>query len=172
MRNRLVNFRYDPKRDLAGESCGYLLAYGLATYTYDDSNRLKTVAKGTDSYSYQYNGLNNRVAQTINGATTRYTDDQAVGLLRGDCRMEGARAAVTGHQGSEQTRRGYPIPRIADHQISGDTRKASSTQSARVYGRTFTRVDDPFPTRIIFGLILNLMDVYIDIIVLQRMVGS
>jgi RHS repeat-associated protein len=44
-------------------------------YGYDTENRLVSVATPTDSWSYEYNALGNRVASTRNGETTRYVID-------------------------------------------------------------------------------------------------
>ncbi len=48
---------------------------GTTTYTYNDENRLIAVSNGADSWEYGYDALNNRVATTENGATTRYVID-------------------------------------------------------------------------------------------------
>jgi YD repeat-containing protein len=52
-----------------------LLNDGTSTYTYDAANRLKTVTQDSTVSSYVYNGLGDRLSQTVNGVTTQYTLD-------------------------------------------------------------------------------------------------
>ena len=59
---------------------GNLLDDGTNTYTYDPANRLKSVVGGGNTYSYTYNGLNNRVGQVVNGVALSYVLDQDSGL--------------------------------------------------------------------------------------------
>ena len=54
---------------------GNLLADGTSTYTYDAANRLVELEQGDDTYAYTYNGLGDRLSQTINGETINYTLD-------------------------------------------------------------------------------------------------
>jgi RHS repeat-associated protein len=61
---------------------GNLLSDGTSTYTYDAANRLKTVTQGANSYSYVYNGLGDRLSQTVNGVTTQYTLDLNTSLTQ------------------------------------------------------------------------------------------
>jgi RHS repeat-associated protein len=53
-----------------------------ATYTYDSANRLKTLTQGTTTSSYVYNGLGDRLQQTVSGVTTTYTLDLNAGLTQ------------------------------------------------------------------------------------------
>ena len=62
---------------------GNLLDDGVNTYIYDSANRLKTMNSGQPSVSsYQYNGLGDRLSQTVNGVTTTYTLDLNTGLTQ------------------------------------------------------------------------------------------
>jgi len=54
---------------------GNLLSDGASTYSYDAANRLKSVSNQSTVSSYQYNGLGDRLSQTVNGVTTQYTLD-------------------------------------------------------------------------------------------------
>jgi RHS repeat-associated protein len=54
---------------------GNLLSNGTNTYTYDPANRLATVSRQQASISYGYNGLGDRLQQTINSQTTNYALD-------------------------------------------------------------------------------------------------
>lgn len=61
--------------DYTWDANGNLLNDGLLNYTYDNANRLKTAIGGGTSATYTYNGLGERLSQTVNGATTSYTLD-------------------------------------------------------------------------------------------------
>jgi len=62
---------------------GNLLNDGVNTYAYDTANRLKTMNSGQPSAtSYQYNGLGDRLRQTVNGNTTTFTMDLNTGLTQ------------------------------------------------------------------------------------------
>jgi RHS repeat-associated protein len=54
---------------------GNLLSDGVNTYTYDHANRLVSVAGPSSSVSYAYNGLGDRLQQTVDGVTTNYSLD-------------------------------------------------------------------------------------------------
>jgi YD repeat-containing protein len=61
---------------------GNLLSDGTSTYTYDAANRLKTVTQGGTISSYIYNGLGDRVSQTVAGTLKNYTLDLNAGLTQ------------------------------------------------------------------------------------------
>jgi len=62
---------------------GNLKNDGVNAYTYDSANRLKTMNIGQPSAtSYQYNGLGDRISQTVNAQTTTYTLDLNAGLTQ------------------------------------------------------------------------------------------
>jgi len=54
----------------------------MNTYTYDTANRLVTVTNATTSSGYAYNGLGDRLQQTVNGQTTTYTLDLNTSLTQ------------------------------------------------------------------------------------------
>jgi RHS repeat-associated protein len=54
---------------------GNLISGGGWTYTYDDDNWLVSAASATDTWSYQYDGLGNRISTTHNGTVTQYLND-------------------------------------------------------------------------------------------------
>ena len=62
---------------------GNLLFDGTYTYSYTN-NKLSSItdAQNNELISYQYNGLGNRVSQTVNGVTTNHVLDQAAGLTQ------------------------------------------------------------------------------------------
>lgn len=83
-----VSYRYDAANRLievngvpyTWDANGNLLSDGVNTYTYDSANRLTTVHGPSSTVRLAYNGLGDRLAQTVNGQTTPYTLDLASGL--------------------------------------------------------------------------------------------
>ncbi len=61
---------------------GNLLSDGVNTYTYDLANRLTAFNNGTNTTTYAYNGLGDRLQQTANSATTTYAVDITGGLTQ------------------------------------------------------------------------------------------
>ncbi len=61
---------------------GNLLNDGTSAYTYDQANRIKTLTQGTNNYAFAYNGLSDRISQTVNSVVTRYALDPAAGLTQ------------------------------------------------------------------------------------------
>jgi YD repeat-containing protein len=61
---------------------GNLLSDGSNTYTYDHANRLVGVSDGQSSATFAYNGLGDRLQQTVGGVTTQYTLDPSTDRLR------------------------------------------------------------------------------------------
>jgi len=61
---------------------GNLLSDGLSTYSYNHANRLASVTQGVNSYTFAYNGLGDRLRQTVNGVPINYTLDLAAGLTQ------------------------------------------------------------------------------------------
>ena len=61
---------------------GNLLNDGVNTYTYDSANRLTAMTSGQVAMSYVYNGLGDRLQETMNGQTTVVTMDYNMGLTQ------------------------------------------------------------------------------------------
>jgi RHS repeat-associated protein len=62
---------------------GNLLSDGVNSYTYDSANRLGSVTSEQSSVtSYQYNGMGDRLQQTMDGVPTNYTLDLNTGLTQ------------------------------------------------------------------------------------------
>jgi YD repeat-containing protein len=61
---------------------GNLLDDGTNTYSYDHANRLVGATKQGSSISYGYNGLGDRLSQTMNSTTTHFTMDLNTGLTQ------------------------------------------------------------------------------------------
>jgi RHS repeat-associated protein len=64
----------------AWDDNGNLLNDGVRSYSYDFANRLTEVSGQGTSFSFGYDGLDNRYQQTVNTQTTTYLLDQAAGL--------------------------------------------------------------------------------------------
>jgi RHS repeat-associated protein len=107
--NRLVevydngqNLTCQPAGSVSGvmytwDNNGNLLSDGEYTYVYDHANRLKSVTNGTDfNASYSYNGLGDRVSQTVNSVTTNFTLDMNSGLTQ--VLQEGSNSYLYGTQ--------------------------------------------------------------------------
>ena len=84
---------------------GNLLSDGLRTYAYDHANRLISVAQGLDTNTFAYNGLGDRLLQTVNGLATNYTLDIESGLTQ--VLADGSNAYI------------YGVGRIAQHGPGG-----------------------------------------------------
>ncbi len=82
------NYQYDTANRLVSvdgqaytwDANGNLLDDGVRSFEYDAANRLTSVTSGTLTTTFQYDGLGNRVAQTVDGTTTIYALDVAGGL--------------------------------------------------------------------------------------------
>ena len=51
-------------------------------YTYNHANRLISISVPQSESSYAYNGMGDRVSQTVDGVTSTYTLDTAIGLTQ------------------------------------------------------------------------------------------
>jgi RHS repeat-associated protein len=85
-----TTYVYDDANRLTGvngvtytwDNNGNLLNDGVNTYAYDSANRLKAVSNQSTVTSYAYNGLNDRLRETVNGDTTTFTMDLNTGLTQ------------------------------------------------------------------------------------------
>ena len=59
---------------------GNLIDDGVTMYAYDSANRLKTLSKPGNNVTYSYNGLGDRLRETVNGNITTFTMDLNAGL--------------------------------------------------------------------------------------------
>ncbi len=86
----MTNYGYDIANRLTSvngqtytwDNNGNLLSDGTSAYTYDQANRLRTLTQGTDSYAFAYNGLGDRLRQTVGVTSTIYALDPAAGLTQ------------------------------------------------------------------------------------------
>jgi len=100
--NRLISvdgvaYQWDAK--------GNLLSDGAWTYSYDHANRLTAVSGQPSAFSFAYNGLGDRLQQTVGGVTTDYT----LGVVRG----------LTQVLADGQQTFSYGLGRIAQHGPAG-----------------------------------------------------
>ena len=77
--NRLININ---ATTYTWDNNGNLLTNGGSTYTYDHANRMVEVSQATVSAGYVYNGLGDRVRETVNGVPTTFTLDLNSGLTQ------------------------------------------------------------------------------------------
>jgi YD repeat-containing protein len=77
------------------ENNGNLLNDGTNIYTYDSANRLIAVSNQQSAISYSYNGLNDRLRETVNGSTTTFTMDLNSGLTQ--ALSDGTKAYIYGN---------------------------------------------------------------------------
>lgn len=83
----VTNYTYDDANrllavnnvDYEWDDNGNLLNDGINTYVYNQANRLVSVNGQT---TFGYNGLGDRLRQTVNGVTTTYANDYAAGLTQ------------------------------------------------------------------------------------------
>jgi YD repeat-containing protein len=61
---------------------GNLIYDGVNTYAYDTANRLTAFSNQQSAVSYAYNGLGDRLRETVNGQTTTFTMDLNAGLTQ------------------------------------------------------------------------------------------
>ena len=86
----LTNYSYDNANRLTSvngqtytwDNNGNLTSDGLLTYSYDQANRLKQATQGANTYTFAYNGVGDRLSQTVGITTTRYVLDPAAGLTQ------------------------------------------------------------------------------------------
>ncbi len=61
---------------------GNLVSDGLLRHSYDQANRLRQVTQGANTFTFAYNGLGDRLSQTVGITTTRYVLDPAAALTQ------------------------------------------------------------------------------------------
>jgi len=67
---------------LSWDDNGNLRSDGVSDYSYNHANRLTSVVQGPETYTFEYNGLGDRLQQTVNGDTVDYTLDLNAGLTQ------------------------------------------------------------------------------------------
>jgi len=119
---------------------GNLLSDGTSTYTYDHANRLIGLTDGGSTYSFAYNGLGDRLQQTVSGVTTSYSLDLNAGLTQ--VLADGTTSYLyglgrIGEQGADWA---YHLPDALGsvRQLADTTNAVSYAQSFEPYGEMLT----------------------------------
>ncbi len=129
---------------------GNLLSDGANTYSYDAANRLISVtsSQGTVT-SYGYNGLGDRLTETVNGVTTTFTMDlsPSTGLRAGSgltqALSDGTHDYLYGHGRIAQS----PITQSPNHQMEyflGDALGSVRQLTDQTGAVTFAQTYDPY----------------------------
>ena len=85
-----TTYTYDDANRLASvngvqytyDANGNLLSDGVNSYVYDSANRLTSQTGPAGTITYAYNGLGDRLQESVNGVTTTFTVDLAAGLTQ------------------------------------------------------------------------------------------
>ena len=116
---------------------GNLLSDGTSTYTYNHANRLAGVAQDGVAYSYAYNGMGDRLQQSVDGVTTNYTLDLNTGLTQ--VLADGTHTYLYGRGRIAQVSAGTPEYFLGDalgsmRQVTDPADEAVLTRSYQPYG--------------------------------------
>ena len=141
----VVTYQYDAANRLieAGgvsytwDNNGNLLSDGTSTYTYNHANRLAGVTQDGVAYSYAYNGMGDRLHQSVDGVTTNYTLDLNVGLTQ--VLADGTNTYLYGRGRIAHVSAGSPQYFLGDalgsvRQVVDPAAEAVLTQSYQPYG--------------------------------------
>jgi RHS repeat-associated protein len=139
-----TNYAYDIANRLSSvngvtytwDDNGNLLNDGVNTYTYDSANRLKTLANASTTATYTYNGLNDRLQETVNGSTTTFTMDLNAGLTQ--ALSDGTNNYIYGNGRIAQTESGATKYFLGDALSS--VRQMTSASGTITYARAY----DPY----------------------------
>lgn len=112
---------------------GNLLSDGVSTYTYNHANRLATAVEGGTTYTYVYNGLGDRLRQTVSGSPTTYTLDLAAGLT--EVLSDGANAYLYGNGRIGEEQAAGWVYHLGD--ALGSVRQLASPSGAVVMDRSY-----------------------------------
>ena len=139
-----VNYVYDDANRLetvngvtyTWDNNGNLLNDGANAYTYDSANRLKTLTSASVNATYAYNGLSDRLQETLNGQTTTFTMDLNAGLPQ--ALSDGTNTYIYGNGRIAQTQSGTIEYLLGD--ALGSVRQMANTSVQITYARAY----DPY----------------------------
>ena len=115
---------------------GNLKSDGVNTYTYDTANRLTRVSNQSSVSSYQYNGLGDRLQETVNDQTTTFTMDLNAGLTQ--ALVAGTNTYIYGNDRIAQTQGGATEYFLGD--ALGSVRQLANANGAITYASAY----DPY----------------------------
>ena len=120
---------------------GNLLSDGVSTYTYDHANRLSSAVEGTTTSTFAYNGLGDRLRQTLDGTPTNYTLDLAAGLT--EVLSDGANAYLYGNGRLAEEQAAGWVYHLGDalgsvRQLADSSASVALAQSYEPFGETLT----------------------------------
>ncbi|HEU0291242.1 MAG TPA: RHS repeat-associated core domain-containing protein [Anaerolineales bacterium] len=115
---------------------GNLLNDGVNAYTYDSANRLKTLNGQGNTVIYTYNGLGDRLRETVNGNTTTFTMDLNAGLTQ--ALSDGTNTYIYGNGRIAQAAGTGTEYFLGD--ALGSVRQLTNASGAITYARTY----DPY----------------------------
>ena len=123
---------------------GNLLSDGVSGYAYDAANRLSQVAQGGDTYSFVYNGMGDRVQQTMGGVVTNYTLDLHAGLTQVLADGTNAYLYGLGRIGQQSADWAYHLPDALGsvRQLADEVSGVSYTQNFEAYGELLAGFGD------------------------------
>ena len=121
---------------------GNLLGDGTYTYAYDHADRLISATWGTRTHTLAYNGLGDRMRQTVDGAPTNYSLDLAAGLTQVLSAGGTAYLYGNGRIGEEQPGGwAYHLP-----DALGSLRQLADASADITLARTYEPFGDPLST--------------------------
>lgn len=151
--NVILNYTYDNANRLSSvegvsyswDNNGNLLNDGVSTYTYNHSNQLTGVSQAGVNYTYAYDGLGERLRQTVGTTTTNYVTDSSSGLSQ--VLSDGTTTYLYGLERISQTNAGGKDYFLSD--ALGSVRQLANTSG----GITLSRNYEPYGT--VYGAMGN-----------------
>ena len=118
----------------------------MNTCTYNHANRLSSWTSGTDTYAFAYNGLGDRLQQTVNSVTTNYTLDLNAGLTQVLADGSNSYLYGAGRIGQQATDWAYHLP-----DALGSVRQMADAAGAISYAQSY----EPYGAAVSAGKVLR-----------------
>jgi RHS repeat-associated protein len=148
-----VTYQYDAANRLIEAGCvsytwdanGNLLSDVTSTYTYNFAKCLEGVTQDGVAYSYAYNGMGDRLQQSVDGVTTNYTLDLNTGLTQ--VLADGSNTYLYGRSRIAQVNAGTPEHFLGDalgsvRQVTDPAAEAVLSRSYQPYGEVLNQYGD------------------------------